>query len=177
MKKFLFLIPLVIISCKKDAVISETKTNDSVEVVDRMPEKPVDSAAIRDSIIRNSAAGKKVLNEGIMRNNKENQIVREVDAEQLPFSLGDEFSDENQTLIVKIKNFKNPKISAIITPKHKEMNIRINQIKLANGDFDGPFGRELKDYKIDESGEIWLMIGKSNMASGDAKGDFTISVE
>lgn len=177
MKKLLFLIPLVILSCKKDAVVSENSaTEDSVQIVEK-PKPEVDSAAIRDSIIRNSAAGKKVLNEGIMRDDEGNQIIRVADAAQLPFSLGDEFTADNQTLIVKIKNFKNPKISAAVTSKNKDMNIRINQIKLPNGDYDGPFGRELKDYEVSENGEVWLMIGKSNMASGEAKGDFTISVK
>jgi len=148
-----------------------------LQIVEEQPKPEVDSAAIRDSIIQNSAAGKKVMNEGIMRDDEGNQIIRVADAAQLPFSLGDEFTAENQTFILKIKNYKNPKISAAVKPKNKEMNIRINQIKLPNGDYDGPFGRELKDYEVPEKGEVWLIIGKSNMASGEAKGDFTVSVE
>ena len=56
------------------------------------------------------------------------------------------------------------------------MNIRFNQIKLANGDYDGPFGREI-NYEIKEKGEVWLIIAKSNMASGDATGKFKIRIE
>ena len=55
------------------------------------------------------------------------------------------------------------------------MNIRFNQIKLANGDYDGPFGREIS-YDIKQKGEIWLIVSKSNMASGETKGKFEIEL-
>ena len=56
------------------------------------------------------------------------------------------------------------------------MNIRFNQIKLADGEFDGPFGRDIS-YLIKKSGEIWLLISKSNMASEKATGKFTVSLK
>jgi len=55
------------------------------------------------------------------------------------------------------------------------MNIRFNQIKLPSGETEGPFGREML-LKTKEKGEIWLIIGKSNMASGETKGKFSVSI-
>ncbi len=177
MKKLLFLIPLIILSCKKEAAINErASAEDSVKSETEIKRK-IDSAAIIDSIITNSPHGKKVLKEGVMRDDKGNEIVRETHASVLPFNIGDEFTKENQALILKIKDFENSKISASVNPKNKEMNIRINQIKLPNGEYDGPFGKEIKNYSIHEKGEVWLIIGKSNMASGETKGSFTVSVE
>lgn len=178
MKKILFLIPVILFSCKKEAAVTETVQNsDSAAVSEMTPAKPVDSAAIRDSIITHSEEGKKVLNHGVMRENSGEEIVREADASALPFSIGDEFKNDDQSLVIKIKNFTNPSISASVIPKNKEMNIRVNQIRLPNGDFDGPFGRDLTGYKVPQKGEVWLIIGKSNMASGNPKGSFTVNIE
>ena len=177
MKKLLFLVPLIIISCKKDVPIKETEAkNDSAIVVNNVEKEKSDSIAKRDSIINNSPTVKKVLRQGIMRHENGNEISREADASQLPFSLGESFTNDKQTFILKIKNFENKEISANLT-SDKDMNIRINQVKLPDGTFDGPFGKDLKNYKIPKKGEVWLLIGKSNMASGNQVGSFTISVE
>ena len=56
------------------------------------------------------------------------------------------------------------------------MNIRFSQIKLPNGNFDGPFTQDIS-YEVKEKGEIWLIIGKSNMASGEAKGKFKVTIK
>jgi hypothetical protein len=107
---------------------------------------------------------------------KDGQIIRTVDAEQFPLTLGEEFTKDGQEFILKIINFDQPKINAKISTKEKDFNIRFNQIKLPNGDYDGPFGRDLT-YDIKEKGEVWLIIGKSNMTSGNTKGSFTVSLE
>lgn len=178
MKKLLFLIPVVLFSCKKEPAVAETvPQSDSVVSSEMKPEKPIDSAAIRDSIITHSKAGKKVLNEGVMREQSGQEIVREADAGALPFSIGDEFTTDQQSLVIKIKNFKNSSVSASVVPKNKDMNVRINQIKSPNGAFDGPFGRDVSDYKVAGKGELWLIVGKSNMASGNPKGSFTVNIE
>ena len=91
----------------------------------------------------------------------------------IPLTLTDEFTTENQQYIIKIKNFNRPKIFGAITPKNPKMNIRFNQIKLSDGSLDGPFGREIT-YEIPQKGEIWLLIGKSNMASGEITGEFSV---
>ncbi|SIQ37583.1 hypothetical protein SAMN05880574_11169 [Chryseobacterium sp. RU37D] len=179
MKKSLLLIPLIIVSCKKDPGISETQNKDSMTVEEQpaTAEKP-DSAALRmkDSIINNAPKTKEVLRTGVMRNVKNGQIIRTADAEQLPFTLGEEFTKDDQEFILKITNFSQPNLKAKISTKEKDFNIRFNQIKLPNGNYDGPFGREFT-YDIKDKGEVWLIIGKSNMASGNTKGSFTVSVE
>ncbi|AKK73078.1 hypothetical protein OK18_11035 [Chryseobacterium gallinarum] len=179
MKKSLLLIPLIIISCKKEANVPDVAGKDST-VVTEMPDsvQKTDSAALkkRDSIINNAPATKEVLRKGVMRSEKEGQIVRTADASQLPFTLGEEFTKDDQELILKLTHYDQPNIKAKISTKDKDFNIRFNQIKLPNGDYDGPFGREIT-YETPGKGEVWLIIGKSNMASGNTKGNFTVSVE
>ncbi|WP_284464032.1 hypothetical protein [Chryseobacterium sp.] len=179
MKKSLLLIPLIIISCKKDPAVTDVSQKDSA-VVTEMPDSvyKTDSAVLRkrDSIINNAPATKEVLRKGVMRNEKEGQIVRTADASQLPFTLGEEFTKDDQELVLKLTNFDQPNIKAKISTKEKEFNIRFNQIKLPNGNYDGPFGREIT-YEVPGKGEVWLIIGKSNMASGNTKGHFTVSIE
>ncbi|TZF92584.1 hypothetical protein FW781_21355 [Chryseobacterium panacisoli] len=179
MKKSLLLIPLIIISCKKEPAVTNAQDKDSAAVTE-MPDSVVkaDSAALRkrDSIINNAPATKEVLRKGVMRSEKEGQIIRTADATQLPFTLGEEFKKDDQELILKLTHYDRPNIKAKISTKEKEFNIRFNQIKLPNGDYDGPFGREIT-YDTPGKGEVWLIIGKSNMASGNTKGSFTISVE
>ncbi|WP_027380207.1 hypothetical protein [Chryseobacterium daeguense] len=180
MKKSLFLIPLIILSCKQDPKVSETQSSQDSMAVTEQPDsaQKTDSAALRmrDSIINNAPKTKEVLRTGVMRNVKDGQIIRTADAEQLPFTLGEEFTKDVQEFILKITNYDKPVIKASISTKEKDFNIRFNQIKLPNGDYDGPFGREIT-YDLKDKGEVWLIIGKSNMASGNTKGSFTVSVE
>lgn len=179
MKKSLLLIPLIIVSCKKETAVSETLSRDSSVVTEQpaVPEK-TDSAALRikDSVINNAPKTKEVLKTGVMRDVKEGKITRTVDAEQLPVTLGEEFTEDGQEFTLKITGFSKPNIKAKISTNQKDFNIRFNQIRLPNGDYDGPFGREIT-YDIKEKGEVWLIIGKSNMASGNTKGSFTVSIE
>lgn len=180
MKKIFLLIPLIILSCKKESKIQETQNTDSLATATEQtvsPEK-ADSSAVKmkDSIINNAPKTKEVLRTGVMREVKDGQIIRTVDGEHLPITLGEEFTKDNQELILKITDFGNPEIKARISTKEKDFNIRFNQIKLPNGDYDGPFGRDLT-YEIKNKGEVWLIIGKSNMASGNTKGNFTVSIE
>lgn len=179
MKKSLLLIPLIIISCKKDPNVQPAENKDST-VVTEQPDTSLkmDSAAVRmkDSIINNSPKTKEVLKTGVMRSVKDGQIIRTVDADQFPLTLGEEFTTDNQEFILKIIDLEKPNIKAKINTKQKDFNIRFNQIKLPNGDYDGPFSREI-NYDVKDKGEVWLIIGKSNMASGNTKGSFTVSLE
>lgn len=179
MKKSLLLIPLIIISCKKETNIPGVSGKDST-VVTEMPDSTYrpDSVALRkkDSIINNAPATKEVLRKGVMRSEKEGQIIRTADASQIPFTLGEAFTKDDQELVLKLTHYEQPNIKAKISTKEKDFNIRFNQIKLPNGDYDGPFGREIA-YETPGKGEVWLIIGKSNMASGNTKGNFTVTVE
>ena len=89
--------------------------------------------------------------------------------------MHDEFTSDVSELIIKIPDFDRQNISGEIVPENPKMNIRFNQIKLPNGDFEGPFSRGMM-FKSRENGEIWLIIGKSNMASGIASGKFSVFV-
>lgn len=179
MKKSLLLIPLLIVSCQKESAPAETQKNDSVIVSEQSDTAPkMDSAAVKmkDSVINNAPKTKEVLKTGVMRSVKDGQITRTVDAAQFPLTLGEEFTKDGQEFTLKIINFDQSKIKAKISTNEKDFNIRFNQIKLPNGDYDGPFGREIT-YDVKDKGEVWLIIGKNNMASGNTKGSFTVSVE
>ncbi len=179
MKKYFVLLPLLLLSCKKETEKTETAGQDSAMVTEQTPSQAVaDSMALRkkDSIINNAPATKEVLKTGVMRQVKNGEITRTMDASQLPFTLGEEFTDQNQKLILKITNFDQSKLKANISTRQKDFNIRFNQIRLPSGDYDGPFGRDLT-YDIKSKGEVWLIIGKDQMAEGNTKGDFTVSVE
>lgn len=179
MKKYLLLIPLFIVACKKENVAETAYNKDSVAVAEQSDSTPqADSTAIRkkDSVINNAPVTKEVLRTGVMREVEENQIVRTVDGSRLPFTIGEEFTKDDQKLVLKITNYEKPNIKATISTKDKDFNVRFNQIKLPNGEYDGPFSKEIT-YEIPQKGEIWLIIGKSNMASGKTKGNFSVSVE
>lgn len=175
MKKYLLFIPLLIISCQKETKTEISVENDSMEIIE-------DSSVFgeklpnQDSVINNLPQTKEVLKTGVMRNIEGNKIVRTADAFMLPFTIGEEFTEEQQEFILKIKNYDQPKIKAQIESNEKDFNIRFNQIRLADGSLDGPFGKNI-EYETPEDGEIWLVIGKNNMASGKSTGKFTVSIE
>jgi hypothetical protein len=68
-----------------------------------------------------------------------NKIIRTVDAFQLPFTIGEEFTNENQQFILVIKNVKKSSISVTISTNDKNRNLRINQIILPDNSSDGIF--------------------------------------
>jgi hypothetical protein len=178
-KSVLLLIPLIILSCKKEAAVSESADKDSIIVSEQpAPQSVVDSVDLRtrDSVINNAPATKEVLRTGVMREEKDRVIVRMADGERLPFTIGEEFTDKHDKLILKIGNFKNQKITAKIATKQQDFNIRFNQIKLPDGKMDGPFMREIT-YDVPTPGEVWLIIGKNNMADGKTTGSFSVTVE
>lgn len=174
MKKLLFLLPFLIFSCKKDAQIENQANLDSM-MVKAPVENKIDSSAIKDSMIANSTAVEKVLDEGVNRKLDENEIIRTADGSMLPFKIGDEFKNEDQKFILKLKNVDKKQLKISIDAK-KEMNIRIDQIKMPDGSFDGPFGKTI-DYKTDQKGEYWIILGKSQMEGSSQKGHFVLKVK
>ncbi|WHF50474.1 hypothetical protein QGN23_08485 [Chryseobacterium gotjawalense] len=176
MKKLLAILPLIIMSCQKKEVVSENTVNkDSVILSEQKTiHNKMDSAANGIvSIDENNALKESFKTERTVDGNK---IIQTINADQLPILLSDEFTTEDEEMVVKIRDFNRSQLAGKITPENSDMNIRFNQIKLANGDYDGPFGRDIK-YDIKGKGEIWLIIGKSNMVSGEAKGKFTLNLE
>ncbi len=178
MKKLWLLIPLILFSCTKDTKIDgSSNVEDSISILGEPIIPEYDSVAFKDSLIRNAAVTKKVNKEGVMREDKGEQIVRVVDASALPFTIGEKFDEGHTELVIKINDFDGEKISAFVTPEEKDMNIRINEIHLSNGKQDGPFGRELKNYTVNNAKDVVLIIGKSNMASGKSSGSFKVDVQ
>lgn len=166
MKKLLLLAPILLWSCNKSDSVKESASS-----VDTRQQRPVERDSATE-VIKEVPMGR----QGMMREVEGNKIIRTVDAQQIPFNIGEEFTEEDQQFIVKIKNFRQKTISGEVTPENAEMNIRFNQIKLPDGTFDGPFGRQIS-YTAKNDGELWLIIGKSNMASGETKGKFSVSIK
>lgn len=175
MKKLLFLIPLLIMSCsKKEEVISNSLSQDSMKTTNQNKIQKTDDSLQGVINVLTNIKPKEIAK--TFRVIDGDSIIKTINGDMIPLTITDEFTTDHQKFVLKIKNFNGKKIVGKITPENSQMNIRFNQIKLANGEYDGPFGRDLK-YDIKKEGEIWLIIGKSNMASGDATGKFNINLE
>ena len=177
MKKLLFLTPFFFLNCnKKETVSKSTGDKDSTIIIkNSSSEKTTDSA--KNGVVSINRTDKKTNTiSKTFRVVEGDRISKTISAEMLPLTISEEFTNDRQKFILKIKNFKGHKIEGIITPENKNMNIRFNQIKRPNGDYDGPFGREISE-KITGNGEIWLIVGKSLMVSANSKGKFTINIK
>lgn len=178
MKKLLILLPLIALSCNKKEAVTETSINfDSANVADH-PSVNVhtDSSAIKDSMINNAPVTQEVLREGVMREVEGNNIIRTAPAEQLPFTIGEEFTEENQKFILKIKDYKNPELSVKIVNADPGLNVRINQIRFPDATFDGPFGKEVS-VDTPKKGEYWIIVGHNLMADGKMTGKFSLEID
>lgn len=113
---------------------------------------------------------------GALRTVEGNKIIRTVDASQLPFTIGEEFTNENQQFILVIKNVKKSTISAKISTNDKGRNVRINQVIMPDNSTDGPFSNSI-NYKTSKKGTYKIVIGKNLMAEGQLSGNFSVSVE
>jgi len=172
-KSILLIIPFMILSCKKEATVSDTAQKDSSAISElQTPQSRLDSANMSEN---DSLLKKDSVNKQLIREEKDKVIIITKDGSS-SFKIDEEFTDKHDKLILKITNFNKPKISAKITTKQQDFNIRFNQIKLPDGKMDGPFMREIT-YNVPASGELWLIIGKNNMADGKTTGSFSVKVE
>lgn len=151
--KYLALIPLFLVACKKEPEVKDTKT-DTVTTV----EKPVDSISAIVNTERES-----------------NQNIITVDASKMPIRLNLEIKNPNDQIVLKLENLDQPKIKAYLTTQ-SPMNVRINQIRMPDNTFDGPFGPTI-DYDTKQKGEYWLIFAKNNMADGEPVGKFFVKIE
>ncbi len=178
MNKVLFLlIPLFLLSCKKDTALENQSENHSVTSKEIKQQSPlIDSAKIEDTANNSAIDAEDTAEKDGMRQDKDHTILRMVDGQSIPLTIKEEFTKDHDKLILKIFNYKKSTIKAKIITNQKDFNIRFNQIKLEDGQMDGPFGRQI-EYKIPNEGEIWLIIGKNLMAEGKTIGSFLVSVE
>lgn len=146
---------LSLVACKKetDKIITDTK-RDTITTV----EKPVDT-----------------LSAILATRTEANQLILDVDGTSLPIRLVEEIKNPEQQIIVRLLNYDKSNLKAFIK-SDKEMNIRINQIRMPDNTFDGPFSQTI-DYKTPQKGEYWLVLSKNNMASGNPLGKFFLKVE
>lgn len=167
---------MVIFSCKKETAPNESTTKDSVIVNEfAEPLAKGDSASIilNDSTLQND---KKKVNLVETKNDKKGTIVKIVNGEHFPFTVDAEFTEKENHLIIKILRYNNPQLHATITTEQNDFNVQFSQIKLPNGQFDGPFSKEIK-YKLPTKGEVWLLVNINNRAEGKTNGKFSVRVQ
>lgn len=152
--KYLTLIPLFLIACKKDPKLKDTEL-DTLTVI----KKQVDTLS------------------PILKTEKEsNQNIITVDASKMPIRLKLEIKNQDEQLILRLENLSQPKMKAYLKTD-QPMNLRFNQIRLPDNTFDGPFGQSI-EYETRQKGEYWLVLSKNNMASGETPtGKFFIKIE
>lgn len=173
MKKLLFIIPFVVLSCKKETKDIEIKAVDSVSLKQKA-ENTIDPTVKKEDTKTMDTITAEDQNNTTEENGR--VLVKTVDGNRFPIVLQEEFTKKHDKLIIKISNYSKPKLKAKIITKQNDFNIRFNQIKLPDGMMDGPFGREIT-YDIPAKGEVWLIIGKNNMADGKITGMFSVSIE
>ncbi len=178
MKKILFVLPLLLIACsKKEANIQTTENTDTTVTAPDYPVVLDGADSVKDGFISESDIAQPAAEPNkSFRVVEDGKIVRTINGDMLPLTLSDELSAEGDEYVIKIKNYSNKNISGTIYPEEKEMNIRFNQIKKADGSYDGPFGRTFSA-ETSEAGEILLIIGRSNMASGVSTGKFKVDLK
>ena len=170
MKKLLAIVPLLLLSCQKNESITETSLGqDSVLMAGNEMDSSTNGVVVLDQEKLKSVTKAFRFIDGDI-------IIKIINADMIPLTIADEFTTDQQKYILKIKNFSETKINATINPGTADMNVRFNQIKYADGTFDGPFGLQIMQ-DINKSGEIWLIVGKNLMASGKPTGKFTISLQ
>lgn len=175
MKKLLFIIPLILINCTKKETDSKMITADSTEVFQNdYVENPKDSSSKGVVFPTDAEFDKKEMAQ-TFRAIEGDKIIKTINGDMLPINFEDELTADHVQMIIKIKNFKGDKISGTLTSLKPGMNIRFNQIRMADGEYDGPFGGEI-NYDIKDKGEIWLIIGKNLMASTETTGKFKVSL-
>lgn len=176
MKKLLVLIPLLIISCNKKEVVTSTSSNDdsTKEMDGTSIENSMDSTN-NDVVSIDSSKMNSQNNSETFRAIEGDKIIKTINGDMLPINFEDELTADHGQMIIKIKNFKGNRISGTVTSLIPGMNIRFNQIRMADGEYDGPFGAQI-NYDIKDKGEIWLIIGKNLMASSETTGKFRVSL-
>lgn len=173
MKKLLFLVPLFLIHCnKKEEKMTTISNQDSLKNINQNPNDSTNNGVVTV----HDAEKEPEVSTDTFRVVEGEKIIKTLNGDMLPMEISDEFTNQQQQMIIKIKNFTGTKITGKVTSTNPELNIRFNQIRLANEEFDGPFGSEL-NYDIKEKGEIWLIIGKNLMATGETTGKFTVSLK
>lgn len=168
MKKLWLLLPVLLMNCSKNTS-SESKDNTS-DTVQTVPSDTVHQQDITYNTVPPQDSAE------INRTEDSTSISRTFSADRLPLTIDETFSYHGQELLLKIQHFKRGKIIGIIEPADKEMNIRFNQIRYPDEAWDGPFGREI-NLPVTGEGELWLRIGRSNMASGKDTGSFQVHLK
>lgn len=77
--------------------------------------------------------------------------------------------------IIPLNIVSGKELFAVIHKNDGKDNIRINQLEMPNGTFDGPFGDSLY-YKIKIAGVYNIIIGPDLMATGKLDGAFKLKV-
>ncbi|WEK69348.1 MAG: hypothetical protein P0Y62_16040 [Candidatus Chryseobacterium colombiense] len=174
MKKLLLIIPMFLFSCKKENSNTEIRSSDSVTI--KQTSEDLKDSVIKKQDEKSPNSITKANNNIITEEENGRVIMKTVEGKGFPIIIQEEFTKDHDKLILKISNYSKPQLKAKIITRQNDFNIRFNQIKLPDGKMDGPFGREIT-YDIPEKGEVWLIVGKNNMADGEITGTFSVKIE
>ncbi|AQW92902.1 MULTISPECIES: hypothetical protein [Elizabethkingia] len=105
---------------------------------------------------------------------RKDTLLYEINLDNLPIKILEEFTNENQKMILNLKNGRRRNVSIHITSNTDLDNIRINNILFDNKSIDGPFGKQI-EYIIDR--DYSIVIGKNFMASENQKGKFSVTLK
>ncbi|MCJ8498795.1 hypothetical protein MVI27_11100 [Chryseobacterium salipaludis] len=168
MNKLWLLLPIFLMNCSKNT--SSERTDIGSDTVQTVPGDTVDQQDVTHKALpsQDTAASH--------RTEDSTSISRTFSADRLPLTIDETFSYHGQELLLKIQDFKRGKITGTIEPADKEMNIRFNQLRYPDETWDGPFGRDI-NLPVTGKGELWLRIGRSNMASGKDTGSFHVHLK
>ncbi|MEF9478768.1 hypothetical protein OWR28_14580 [Chryseobacterium sp. 1B4] len=86
-------------------------------------------------------------------------VTRIVNMHQFPVEIEEELTNENQKLVLKLRNVRRTKISGRIIPESGQDNIRFNNIELNQRSIDGPFGKDF-EYELNQVGDYSIVIQK-----------------
>jgi len=106
--------------------------------------------------------------------NRKDTLLYEINLDNLPIKILEDFTNENQKMVLNLKNGRRRNVSIYITSNSDLENIRINNILFDNKSIDGPFGKQI-EYIIER--DYSIVIGKSLMASGNQKGKFSVTLK
>lgn len=146
----------------------------------KSPDKPIVKEDSNDSsktnVVKTEEDSSEASEKPISRTVSGNEIVRTVSGSQLPITFSDEFTNEDQKLVIHLNRMKGVSIKAKIIPLAKMQNIRFNNVEYKDQSIDGPFGQDL-EYTFDKDGIYSLVIGKSLMADGSQIGKFKVEIQ
>src|SRR5690606_30821518 len=145
MRTLVFILALITVSCTKEESVKSNNQviSDSTSTIlqnDSTPATHPQAGVVQvDSTKSSNYKGFRTVEQG--------KIIKTINGDMIPLTLTDEFTEDKQQCILKIKTITRNIISATITTDNPDTNVLFNQVRLPNDESDSPCRREMI-YKI-----------------------------